>query len=73
MKQNWSLTKKWRIGVILLIILYILTIPVRDYSFLNVEGVTVWMHLLIILGLVVFYSILLFIFDKILKFILRKV
>ena len=73
MKQNWSLTKKWRIGVILLIILYILTIPVRDYSFLNVENVSIWMHLLIILGLVVFYSILLFIFDKILKFILRKV
>ncbi len=69
MKKNWSLTKKWRFGVIALIILYVLTIPFRNYNFLNVEDVSILMHLIIVVILIVIYSVLLYVFD----FVLSKI
>ena len=64
--NDWTLKKKLIIGYMGLIILYILTIPIRDYGFLTGE-VTLLTHLLIIIILIIIYSILITILDFIIK------
>jgi hypothetical protein len=76
---NWKKWVAWKekkyLAIVLFIIAYILTIPIRDYdSFIDTtQGVPIWIHLiLIIFGLIVLL-ILLKIFEMIVKrFILDK-
>jgi len=70
--NSWSLTKKITIGSVMFIILYILTIPIRDYSFLDVEKVTIFMHTLIIFVALVVYSILIVIIDFVVRILMKK-
>ncbi len=61
--MNWKEWGSWKehkfIAAILFIIVYILTIPIRGYEFLDgfidtTQGVPIWMHLIIIIvGIVV--------------------
>ena len=69
--EEWVASKKKKyIAVVLFILAYIATIPWRDYSsfFDTTQGVTIWMHLtLIVIGLVV-----LLIGLKIIEVIVKK-
>jgi len=65
--DKWSLSKRITIGSVIFIVLYILTIPIRDYGFLGVENVTVLTHVSIIIVAIVVYSILMFIIDRVIK------
>jgi uncharacterized protein (DUF983 family) len=75
--MNWEEWYKWKekkyIAGILFIIAYILTIPIRDYNFLDefidiTQGVPIWAHLIIILiGLIVLLVLL-----KITEMIVKK-
>lgn len=54
-----SFNKRLVIGLIGIVVFYVLTIPIRDYGFLNVDVVTFWIHLLLVFGVMVGYSVLL--------------
>jgi hypothetical protein len=66
--MNWKEWLAWKekkyIAVVLFIIAYVLTIPIRDYEFLDAfidtaQGVPIWAHLIIIaVGLVVLIILL---------------
>jgi len=75
--MNWKKWYYWKerrfIIVILFILAYIVTIPIRGYEFLDrfidiTQGVPIWMHLIII----IFGIIVLLILMKIIEFIVRK-
>jgi len=72
--MNWQEWYDWKgrrlIAVVLFVIAYVLTIPIRDYdSFFDTsQGVTIWMHLtLIVAGVIV-----LLVFMKIVEMIVKK-
>lgn len=76
--MNWKEWCDWKekkyIGVVGFIIAYILTIPIRNYEFLDAfidisQGVPIWAHLIIIvIGSIVFLILL-----KIMEVIVRKI
>jgi len=74
--MNWKEWYLWKgkktIGVLLFIVAYILTIPIRDYSFLEglvdiTQGVPMGAHLAIIVVGSIVFIILLSIFEFIVK------
>ena len=79
--MNWEKWVAWKekkyIGVVGFIILYILTIPIRDYGFLDsfiniTQGVPIWAHLMIIVIGSIVFLILLTILEMIVKKKLSK-
>lgn len=73
-KQWVASKKKMYIGIVLFTIAYILTIPWRNYEKLLrgsvdiSQGVPIWVHLIIIvIGLIVFITLL-----KLIEFIVKK-
>ena len=77
--EKWYYWKKRRfIIVILFILAYIVTIPIRGYEFLDrfidtTQGVPIWMHLIIIIVGVIVLLILIKIIEMIVKrYILDK-
>ncbi len=74
--EGWYHWKKRRlITIILFIIAYIVTIPIRDYGgFFDItQGITIWMHLtLIIVGIIVLLVLMKIIEVLVKKFILDK-
>ena len=76
--MDWKKWVDWKekkyIGVVGFIILYILTIPIRDYGFLDsfidtTQGVPIWAHLI----LIVFGLVVLIILLKVIEMIVKKV
>jgi|SaaInlStandDraft_4_1057021.scaffolds.fasta_scaffold131789_2 hypothetical protein len=72
MKQKLALNLKEHsiIAIIGFIVLYILTIPIRDYSsFFDIsQGITIWMHLILIIIGITILLILLALIHAIMKF-----
>ena len=75
--MNWEEWYSWKerkfITVILFILAYILTIPIRGYEFLDrfidtTQGVPLWVHLIII----VVGGIVLILLQKIIEIIVKK-
>ena len=56
--EDWSLKKKIFLGSIGFIVLYILTIPIRDYGSFGIDGPSLLNHLAFIVVGVVVYTIL---------------
>jgi hypothetical protein len=76
--MDWKEWSDWKekkyIAVIGFIIAYLLTIPIRDYSFLDglidiTQGVPILAHLIII----IIMSIVLIVLLKIIEFIVKKI
>jgi len=74
--MNWKEWYSWKarrlIAVILFILAYIVTIPIRGYEFLDrfidtTQGVPIWMHSILIIVGVVVLLILLKIIEMIVK------
>lgn len=77
--MNWKEWCNWEernyIAVILFIIAYIITIPWRNYDtfFDTTQGVTIWMHLTLIIGGIIVLIIGLEVIEAIVeKFVLNK-
>ena len=79
--MNWEEWSNWKerrlITVILFILAYILTIPIRGYEFLDkfidtTQGVPIWIHLMIIVVGSVVAILLLKIIDVIVKKTISK-
>ncbi len=75
--MNWKEWVAWKekkyLAVIGFIILYTLTIPIRDYGFLDsfidtTQGVPIWAHLI----LIVFGLVVLIILLKVIEMIVKK-
>ena len=75
--MNWEKWYSWKerkfIAVILFILAYILTIPIRGYEFLDglidtTQGVPIWAHLIII----IIGSIVVTVLHYILEIIIKK-
>jgi len=79
--MNWKKWVAWKekkyIAVILFILAYIVTIPIRGYEFLDrfidtTQGVPIWMHLIVIIVGVIILLILMKIIEMIVKSVLKK-
>jgi len=79
--MNWKKWESWKdrnlIAVILFIIAYTLTIPFRNYSFLNsiidtTQGVPLFAHLLVLVVGLTTLIILLEIISMIIRYSLKK-
>jgi hypothetical protein len=76
--MNWKEWVAWKekkyIAVGGFILAYIVTIPIRNYDkfFDTTQGVTIWMHLILIIAGVVVILILLKIIEVIMKYSLKK-
>jgi len=78
--MNWKKWIEWKnkyyIAVVLFTLAYILTIPVRDYSFLEglvdiTSGVPIWAHLMVIVIGVIVLLVLLKILEIIVKMFVK--
>jgi len=79
--MNWKKWIAWKekkyIAIVGFILAYIVTIPIRDYSFLDAfvdttQGVTIWMHLTLIIAGIIVLLIGLKILEIIIKSFLKK-
>ena len=80
--MNWKEWVAWKekkyLGVVGFIILYILTIPIRNYEsliggFVDItQGVPIWAHLMLIVAGSIFFLILLTIIEIIVKKIVLR-
>ena len=79
--MNWkewvACKEKKYIAVILFILAYIVTIPIRGYEFLDrfvdtTQGVPIWAHLIVIIVGAIVLLILLKIIEMIVKSVLKK-
>ena len=76
--EKWVASKEKKyIGIILFILAYIVTIPIRDYGFLSgfvdiSQGVPIWGHLIVIAFGIIVFLILLKILEMIVKYFLKK-
>ena len=75
--MNWEEWYSWKerkfIAVILFILAYVLTIPIRGYEFLDgfidtTQGVPIWVHLIIIVA----GSIVVIILHTIIEIIIKR-
>jgi len=69
-KFQFNLKKQGIVAIIGFIFLYILTIPIRDYSsFFDIsQGITIWMHLILIAAGIIVLMILLTLMSSLTKF-----
>ena len=80
--MNWKQWYDWKerrlIAVVLFVVAYTLTIPIRDYGFLDSffdtsQGVAIWIHLILIVAGVIILLIGLKMLEVIVKkFVLRR-
>jgi hypothetical protein len=79
--MNWKEWLAWKekkyIAVVLFILAYVLTFPIRDYEFLDAfidttQGVPIWAHLIIIVVGSVVLIILLKVIEIIVKYLIKK-
>ena len=79
--MNWNEWCDWKqrnyIAVVLFVIAYVITIPIRNYRFLDgfidiTQGVPLWAHLIIIIAGSIFIIIGLQVIEFIVRFMLRK-
>ncbi|MGB6339783.1 MAG: hypothetical protein WBF32_08410 [Candidatus Aminicenantaceae bacterium] len=79
--MNWKEWLAWKekkyIAIVLFIVAYVLTIPIRDYEFLDAfidttQGVPIWAHLIIIVVGSVVLIILLKVIEIIVKYLIKK-
>ncbi len=73
--EKWVAWKEKKyVAMVLFIIAYILTIPLRNYDkfFDTSQGVALWMHLIMIIAGLIVLLILLKIMDLIVKSFLKK-